>query len=149
MKRLTYIFTALLLLTSCSTEIQQLAGTYSYKASGDATVENVTVSLDDEIGTLELIPINEKDSFRLIFNQVGGPVYTTIGLLYKDGTKLDIKKFERTIKTSAINYNVTVTGDGDVLDGILMLNLQYHGQSAAGVDIKSTNVLMIAKKNDK
>ena len=148
MKRLTYIFTALLLLTSCNSEIQQLTGTYSYKASGEASIENVSTSLDDEIGTLEVIPINKKDSFRLIFNQVGGPVYTTVGLLYNEGKKLDLKKFERSINASAINYSVQVTGDGDILDGIIMLKLNYFGQSSAGIDIKCDNVLMVAKKND-
>lgn len=146
-KKLSILILVVLGLVSCQEPIQTLVGTYSFKTSGVVEVEDIQMVLPNESGTLELQQTSE-DELRMVFNQMGGGVYTATATLMDNVIML--YPFDRTITVNMIPYELVVTGQGQYNDGIIVFELQYHGTSLIGSSsLSGGDILMIAKKNGK
>lgn len=129
-------------LIGCQNEIKCIEGVYSYKISGKAIVTDGastnTIVLKDEMGAMEIIG-QKSNNVLLTFNQLGGGVFTTTGVL-KDSV-LSLEPFDRVI-TDAKAYDVVVSGSGRVYGKTIVFDLQYMGE-----ELNADAVTMIAKHN--
>lgn len=148
MKKLIVCFSLLLALISCQDAVQQVAGTYSYKISGSVIItstnllgeeENDTVTLSEEMGTMELIPLDSITAM-MTFNALNGPVYVTQAEIHdKD---LTLQSYERDIMIRAKDYHITASGDGEFYDNTLIITLQYECDG-----VEDNQLIMLCKKN--
>lgn len=139
MKKISIVLVALLALAGCSDQVQQIAGTYSYKISGRGVIAGVSQKMDDEIGAMEIV--HSTDSTALVtFNTLGGPAYTTYAAV--NGKQITLKAFERDVKEDAVNYHVTASGQGTVFDGTILFTLKYEGNQ-----LNADSLTLLCKKN--
>ncbi|MBR1877702.1 MAG: hypothetical protein IJ814_01725 [Paludibacteraceae bacterium] len=124
---------------ACRNQVEQAAGTYSYKISGRVTVLGVEQALTDEIGTMEILP-NTTNSAVVTFNALRGPAYYTTAKI--NGKQIVLNPFEREVTQSAVEYGVTVSGDGTVYDQTILITLRYSGTS-----LNADSLLLLCKKN--
>lgn len=140
---------------SCHNEVRPLTGSYSFKTSGYVEVKDgsviTTKVLPDEIGTLDLISLNNKDSLLAVFNPVAGPVSQTQGRVANDSIVL--QPYQRTVQlvytsekdndfdvdlgfldkqSNAESFIVTVESVGQVYDNTIIFNSQWTGVNLDG-----------------
>lgn len=126
-------------LTSCQDAVKQVAGTYSYKISGQATIDGDQVRLTDEVGALELIPIDSITAL-VTFNALSGPVYTTQAEIHAD--QITLSTYERDLTVNLTDYHLTASGSGTIYDQTILINLQYEGE-----DFSADQLTLLCKKN--
>ena len=129
----------MLVCLSCQNQVEQVAGSYSYKISGRASVLGVEQSLSDEMGAMEILSQNSQ-SAMFTFNAMGGPAYYTTATI--TGKQIEINSFERYVSQAGVNYKVKVTGSGTVYDKSIIINLRYNGST-----LKADSLVLLCKKN--
>lgn len=142
---LTMVLVVMAVLAGCKSELQQIAGEYSYKISGVVLVDSVEQRMTNETGALHII--DTKDELLLTFNMLGGDVYTAKASL--DNKELAIHTFERIIYHSGHNYKTTVSGKGNVWDENIVLEMNYKGMSMDNDSIiwENKNIQFVATRN--
>lgn len=143
---LTIVLVVMAVLAGCKNELQQVSGEYSYKISGNAIVDSTEVHLTNESGALHIIDKDEKE-LLLTFNMLAGDVYTTKAEL--SAKVLKINEFERVIMHNAKNYKIKVTGEGNVYDNNIVLDMQYKGMSMDkdSIELESKDIKLVATRN--
>ena len=143
---LTIVLVVMAVLAGCKNELQQVSGEYSYKISGNAIVDSTEVHLTNESGALHIIDKDEKE-LLLTFNMLAGDVYTTNAELR--AKVLKINEFERVIMHNAKNYKIKVTGEGNVYDNNIVLDMQYKGMSMDkdSIELESKDIKLVATRN--
>lgn len=143
---LTIVLVVMAVLAGCKNELQQVSGEYSYKISGNAIVDSTEVHLTNESGALHIIDKDEKE-LLLTFNMLAGDVYTTNAEL--SAKVLKINEFERVIMHNAKNYKIKVTGEGNVYDNNIVLDMQYKGMSMDkdSIELESKDIKLVATRN--
>ena len=135
-------------LTACQDQVQQVAGSYSYKISGSAIItktnllgqeEKDTVTLSDEMGTMELIRLDSATAMAT-FNALNGPAYTTQAEIH--GKSLTLVEFERDITIRTADYHIAVSGEGTFYENTLIMSLDYGSDN-----LSAENLTMLCKKN--
>ena len=129
------------LFTGCKDQVQQVAGTYSYKISGVATVDGDERSLPDETGAMDIVRMNA-DSALVTFNALSGPAYTTEALI-KD-KKIELYSYQRVLTVGAKSYTINASGAGDIYDETIVITLRY-----SGTDISANSLTLLCKKNSR
>ena len=143
---LTILLVVMAVLAGCKNELQQVSGEYSYKISGNAIVDSTEVHLTNESGALHIIDKDEKE-LLLTFNMLAGDVYTTNAEL--SAKVLKINEFERVIMHNAKNYKIKVTGEGNVYDNNIVLDMQYKGMSMDkdSIELEGKDIKLVATRN--
>lgn len=145
MKRLSVFVSVLslcaLAFVACQDQVQQIAGAYSYKISGSVIVDEDTVVLTDEIGTMEIVYINQ-DSALVTFNSLLGPVYATQAQI--DNKQIDLAPYRRNLSIRTKDYTVTATGEGTVYDKTILFALNYTDTINK---LTTDSLIMLCKKN--
>ena len=126
-------------LTACQDQVQQVAGTYSYKISGKAVVGNDTVVLSDEQGAMDLIR-QDSTAAMITFNALRGPVYVANATIHSK--TIELAPYKRDLTIGAQTYSITASGTGTIYDKTLVLNLSYKG-----AEVSSDEILLVCKKN--
>lgn len=130
-------------LTACQDQVQQVAGSYSYKISGQAlvrrTLSNDTVTLSNEEGAMDLIRI-DSTAAMMTFNVLRGPVYKTQAQIH--GKQITLDPYKRNITLGSTTYTVTASGTGEFYDNTLIVSLQYQSN-----DISTDEITLVCKKN--
>lgn len=139
MKRISILLVALLTLVGCQDQVQQIAGTYSYKISGRGTIAGINQTLDDEIGTMEIVYTNSRSAL-VTFNALRGHAYSTTAAV--DGKQLSLDPFERDVKEGGLNYLVTASGEGTVYGNTLLILLKYEGNT-----LQADSLTLLCKRN--
>lgn len=139
MKKLIVCLFPLLALVGCQDAVQQVAGAYSYKISGTATVNGLDRTLSDEIGALEIVHVTA-DTALLTFNVLNGPAYYTRATI--KGKTITLVPYERDIHIGASDYHVIAKGTGDIYDRTIVIKLQYNSSN-----VKANNLTLLCKKN--
>ena len=143
--KIVILFLGLVLLSACKNELQQTAGEYSYKISGMVMVDTTEVPLTNEAG---VVYINESnDALVLTFNMVIGDIYKTEAEV--KNKKITLAPFERVIEVYSRDYKVKISGEGDVHDNNIVLNLQYSGAAlkADSIKLEGNDILLLATRN--
>lgn len=147
-KSITLLIMAICLM-SCHQNIHQAAGTYSYKLTGEVQVDTSLVRLPNEIGTLDLIPLHDS-TLLITMNVLSDGVYQTEAVLSGKHIVLAPMKRLMELKVSTLRndlFDVNISGEGDVYDGQLVLELSYSGISRNSKDkLKGDHILLIGKK---
>jgi len=139
MKKIVVFIVALLSFAACKDQVEQVAGTYSYKISGQVSILGVEQGLTDEIGAMEVLP-GTTNSAVVTFNALRGPAYYTTARI--NGKQIVLNPFERTIRQSAVDYGVTVSGSGTIYDQTILINLRYTGTA-----MNADSLVLLCKKN--
>lgn len=126
-------------LTACQDQVQQVAGTYSYKISGRVELVNDSVVLSDEQGAMELVR-KDTTSAMVTFNALRGPVYVTNASIH--GKTIELEPYKRTLSIGSRTYPITASGKGEIYENMLVLTLSYQSD-----DISSDEILLVCKKN--
>lgn len=168
--------TVILSAVSCKKTGNQLfKGYYSFKTSGTLTIEaktdketeegeeetpiTYTINLSNENGQMNILDVDAKDGkMALTMNIVSGPVVVTEATT--NDKKLTVSPFERilTLKDengSNLEMTVTISGTGQKLDNMVMIDLIYSGQTqkeswtgtTTTYTIDSSNVVCVAREN--
>lgn len=156
-------------LTSCQKKgVHLFTGDYSFKTSGEVTIQRQASMLDtvvpstytyilpNEIGQLEISPLNQKsDSVVVVINYLDGEVTVTRGRCVDQ--HLSLQQFSRNNMGFSINgttdlkSKVTVFASGEIYDeNTIILNLVYWGSSTIGpltYNINGDNIRMVAYRN--
>lgn len=143
--KIVILFLGLMLLSACKNELQQTAGEYSYKISGMVMVDTAEVPLTNEAG---VVYINEaNDALVLTFNMVIGDIYQTEAEV--KNKKITLTPYERVIEVYSRDYKVKISGEGDVYDNNIVLNLQYSGAAlkADSIKLEGNDILLLATRN--
>lgn len=158
-----FLFGAILFFSACESQLQSIAGEYSFKISGQI-VKDATdkISLPDEMGAMEIVHVSDS-TFLLTFNTINGSAYTTQAVL--SNNQLELRPFLRTITltytkqgsgfwgefiefTETEYYNTEVYGYGTIYDKTIEFKLQYLGEElTSSKKITGNNILMLAKKS--
>lgn len=168
MKKSTTILFALVAvlsttLASCSDNLHQTSGEYTFKTSGAVTLTGAdtvkTVLLSDEVGTLTILDKNDNnDGVVLTINSSYGPVQTATARIAKNTLLVD--DFSRTLEFSEFNPqllqsditkttfdNVRVTGNGERYDDTIIFTWTYEGTSTDGkITLKGENIKTVATR---
>lgn len=152
-----------LCLPSCSDPVHSLTGDYSYKVSGTATIGAGTeVVLPMEQGALQIVHLSDR-TYLLTMNVLGGIVYTGEAVL-SDNT-LTLQDCHRTLhftrevvdstlltpitRIERYDYNVDVTGTGELHDETIVFSLRYEGTHIEDqTTLRGDDIVMVARKND-
>ena len=132
---------AMIALMSCQDQVGQLSGTYSYKISGSAVQDSVSVALPNEQGAMELVRISA-DSALLTFNALAGPVYSTRAAI--KGTQISLNPYSRVLEVGVEDYNVTASGEGTVYDKTILMQMKYVTVDSV---LMADSLTMVCKKN--
>lgn len=167
MKRIRiWIVSCLLLagLAGCDTATK-IEGEYSYRLSGKVEVEDQTVALNDEQGTLDVLKKRD-DLVLLMFSRFRGGVYTARAEVAD--TALTLYPFQKQVtltftvpdtitvggietvreKSVTETFDVEVTGDGTLYKETIVFDLYYHGESqSSDAVLTGEEIVMVAKKN--
>jgi len=162
-------FCAFLSLTSCQKKgVPLFLGDYSFKTSGEVEIQRnsspfdtltpatFTYSLPNEIGQLEIKPLNHKsDSVVVVMNYLNGEVVVTHGKC--EGQHISLKQFKRNNLSFTIDgtydfkSKVSVFASGDIYDAnTIILNLTYWGKTTVGplsFKIEGNDIKMVADRN--
>lgn len=150
-------------MTSCTDDLHQTAGEYTFKTSGAVTLtsedKTETFVLDNEIGTLNVLNKNDNnDGIVLTINSSYGPVQTTTARVA--GNTLLVDAFNRTLEFTELQPhilqsdvvkttfdNVKVTGNGERYDDTIIFTWAYEGTSTDGkVTLKGENIKTVATR---
>lgn len=135
-------------LAACQDQVQQVAGTYSYKISGSAIVtstnllgetEQDTITLADETGAMELIALDSITAM-VTFNALNGPAYTTQAEIH--GKSLTLQPYERIVTIRTKDYPISASGEGTFYDNTLIITLDYTSDV-----VEANQLTMLCKKN--
>jgi len=136
-------------------EVRSAVGTYSYKTSGIMELDSLTQGASDtliqvaftEMGALEVVSLKDKDSVLITFNELMGDVYSTRGSI--KGNEIVLQPFfRRFMNAKVINpTTIAVTGNGQIYDSSIVMNLNYSGLADDSLALTANNVQLIAKKN--
>lgn len=139
MKKILVLLLPLLTLVACQDQVQQIAGTYSYKISGTAIVDGDERTLTDEMGALDIIHVDSTTAM-LTFNALNGPAYVTEAEIH--GQNIELKEYERVVTVQTTDYHVTASGQGTVYDQTILIHLSYEG-----TDFQADELTLLCKKN--
>ena len=140
MKKVGILLVVLLCLVGCRDDVQQIAGTYSYKISGSALLDSAEISLRTEQGAMEVIPVTNEKAM-VTFNPMNGDVYYTT--MYVQGKNLTCS-YSRSVRYSVRDYKVQVEGKGYVYDNTLLFTLHYYNEDYSFV---ADSLVLLCKKN--
>lgn len=167
MKRIRiWIVSCLLLagLAGCDPAVK-IEGEYSYRLSGSVDVEEQTLALNNEQGTLDVLRKTDGDML-LTFSQFRGGVYTAEAEV--SDTALTLYPFTRQVtltftvpdtitvggietvreKSVTETFDVEVTGAGTLYKETIVFDLYYHGESqSSDAVLTGEEIVMVAKKN--
>lgn len=153
---------ALVTLNACQDSVKDVIGTYSYKISGQVTIDDSTrLVLPDEEGAMQVLREKDKE-LCITMNTLGGKVYTTKGQY--TGDSIVLYPFTRYITLSyayvddsaliAIEHTVTepfrisVSGAGKVYDGTVIYSFSYEGEGlSSGLALRGQDIVCVAKMN--
>jgi len=128
-------------------EVRSAIGTYSYKTSGTLTVDTLLGISFFEQGAMDIVSLKNKDSVLVTFNELLGDVYSTRGSIVGNEIRLQ-PFFRRFVNAKVINpITIVVTGNGQIYDSSIVLNLNYSGLANDSLALTANNVQLIAKKN--
>ena len=143
-------------LAGCDTATK-IEGEYSYRLSGKVEVEDQTVALNDEQGTLDVLKKRD-DLVLLMFSRFRGGVYTARAEVAD--TALTLYPFQKqvtltvggieTIREKSVTetFDVEVTGEGTLYKETIVFDLYYHGESqSSDAVLTGEEIVMVAKKN--
>lgn len=149
--------TLIIICTSChKIEVNNFAGTYSYKTTGnvDISTDNLSLnhSLANEIGTMYILKNKSSDTYdvTIIMNEVGGGVYTAYGDI--DGNEIKIASYERPLDLKLIpdigrEVMVSCQGKGVLKDGVLVIKQTYSTMNGS-VDVFGKDITTVAEQNE-
>lgn len=164
-KRILPIAALLLLILSACTQLptDPYTGSYTFKTSGTVTVvvsadvsDEDPVKLDPkvydlttEVGRMD-IKARGNDTMLVTMNVLGGDVYVFDAELTPGGFRL--LPSNRTLRVGSLpDFQVTVSGEAFILDGLLNVNLVYSGSRTVlpsiNYTITASNVVCVASKN--
>ena len=165
MKRILPIAALSLLILSACTQLptDPYTGSYTFKTSGTVTVvvsadvsdedpvklEPKVYDLTTEVGRMD-IKARGNDTMLVTMNVLGGDVYVFDAELTPGGFRL--LPSTRTLRVGTLpDFQVTVSGEAFILDGLLNVNLVYSGSRTVLPSINYTitdcNVVCVASKN--
>lgn len=165
MKRILPIAALSLLILSACTQLptDPYTGSYTFKTSGTVTVvvsadvsdedavklEPKVYDLTTEVGRMD-IKARGNDTMLVTMNVLGGDVYVFDAELTPGGFRL--LPSNRTLRVGTLpDFQVTVSGEAFILDGLLNVNLVYSGSRTVLPSINYTitdcNVVCVASKN--
>lgn len=151
-------------LAGCDPAVK-IAGEYSYRLSGSVDVEEQTLALTNEQGTLDVLRKTDGDML-LTFSQFRGGVYTAEAEV--SDTALTLYPFTRQVtltftvpdtitvggietvreKSVTETFDVEVTGAGTLYKETIVFDLYYHGESqSSDAVLTGEEIVMVAKKN--
>ena len=160
---------AVLALASCQKSgLNAFRGSYSFKSSGEVTVQRpasifdtvppaaYTINLPNEIGQLEISALDQKnDSVVVVLNYYDGNVVATHGRC--QDREIVLKEFSYNNLKLTIDGNlnvespVRVSAIGHIYDGnTIILNLSYRGYAMVGLlryNISGDNIMLVANRN--
>ena len=171
MKRSIVILSICCLLAFCACQksgINAFRGDYSFKTSGDVTVQRLqlpfdtvthpafTFHLPNDIGQLQINTLDrDNDSVIVVMNHFNGQVVVAHGRC--DGQELTLKEFQRNDLILSIEgnldlkSNLKIRATGHIYDdNTLILNMSYRGRANAGIlfyDIEGNDIKMVATRN--
>ena len=136
-------------------------GSYTFKTSGTVTVvvsadvsdavklDAKVYDLTTEVGRMD-IKARGNDTMLVTMNVLGGDVYVFDAELTPGGFRL--LPSTRTLRVGTLpEFQVTVSGEAFILDGLLNVNLVYSGSRTVLPSINYTitdcNVVCVASKN--
>ncbi len=162
--------TSLLLLSSCSKDIDRYKGSYSFKTSGSLTlkvVSTVSDTLPVSVGdTLTLPLINEWGQMNVVVRDKGAKtMLVTMDVMGGEATafeaeasedRITLLPKERYITLQILNNitqrtQVTVTGTGERYGNVLLFDLDYAGTLSAvsgTYEILESKVECVAERNE-
>ena len=164
-KRILPIAALSLLILSACTQLptDPYTGSYTFKTSGTVTVvvsadvsdedavklEPKVYDLTTEVGRMD-IKARGNDTMLVTMNVLGGDVYVFDAELTPGGFRL--LPSIRTLRVGTLpDFQVTVSGEAFILDGLLNVNLVYSGSRTVLPSINYTitdcNVVCVASKN--
>lgn len=163
MKRILPIAALSLLILSACTQLptDPYTGSYTFKTSGTVTVvvsadvsdavklDAKVYDLTTEVGRMD-IKARGNDTMLVTMNVLGGDVYVFDAELTPGGFRL--LPSTRTLRVGTLpEFQVTVSGEAFILDGLLNVNLVYSGSRTVLPSINYTitdcNVVCVAQKN--
>lgn len=163
MKRILPIAALSLLILSACTQLptDPYTGSYTFKTSGTVTVvvsadvsdavklDAKVYDLTTEVGRMD-IKARGNDTMLVTMNVLGGDVYVFDAELTPGGFRL--LPSTRTLRVGTMpDFQVTVSGEAFILDGLLNVNLVYSGSRTVLPSINYTitdcNVVCVAQKN--
>ena len=165
MKRLLPIAALSLLILSACTQLptDPYTGSYTFKTSGTVKVvvsadvsdedavklEPKVYDLTTEVGRMD-IKARGNDTMLVTMNVLGGDVYVFDAELTPGGFRL--LPSARTLRVGTLpDFQVTVSGEAFILDGLLNVNLVYSGSRTVlpriTYSITASNVVCVASKN--
>lgn len=168
MKKKIHVFAVIMtvvsmVMVSCTDDLHQTAGEYTFKTSGSVTLtsgdKSETLLLNNEIGSLSIINKNDKDGgIILTINSSYGPVQIATGRI--EGKILLIDAYTRSLVCTELKSqilqpdvvkmtfdDVDVTGIGERYDDTIIFTWTYEGVSTDGiVTLKGTNIKTIATR---
>lgn len=139
MRRNSIWLVVLLALVGCQNPVQQIAGTYAYKISGQYTVDDTEYVLSDEMGAMDII-CQTDSTVLLTFNALRGPAYSTFATIRSK--QLTLQPYERDVNEAGTNYHVTASGQGTIYDGTILITLSYQSTS-----LTADSLIVLCKKN--
>ena len=128
-------------MTGCQDQVQQLSGSYSYKISGTAIVDQDTIVLSNEIGAMDIHRITA-DSAMITFNALNGPAYATTAVV--DGQNISLAPYKRSLKEELREFSITAKGEGRVYDETILFIMHY---SDTLNKLEADSLTMLCKKN--
>lgn len=161
---------AFMALTSCQKAgINLFAGDYSYKTTGNVSVQRqpdllnpqqvpatYDLELPTTLGQLQIATLDRKnDSVVVIFNQLNGDVLVTHARC--DGDLITLRKFQHEALSLTVDANldlkfpVTISGYGHIYDQeTIVFSLDYKGKAKLGnltYNLKGKDIKMVAYRN--
>lgn len=152
-----------MVMVSCTDDLHQTAGEYTFKTSGSVTLtsgdQSETLLLNNETGSLSIINKDDKDGgIILTINSSYGPVQIATGRI--EGKNVLIDSYKRSLEFTELKLqilqpdvvkttfdNVGVTGNGERYGDTIIFTWTYEGVSTDGiVTLKGTNIKTIATR---
>lgn len=125
--------------------VDRIVGNYSYKISGEAEIDSVSVRLADEIGALEIVRVDSVNAL-VTFNELAGSAYYTY--LEVGEKELKLKPYERILSVKLNNYAISVSGKGVVYDNTIVFDLSYTMQHPDTINqLSAEKLTLLCKKN--
>lgn len=163
-------FAALLLLSSCSKDLDRYKGSYSFKTSGDLVLkvvevasdtlsvsagDTLTLPLSNEWGQMNVVVRDKSDKTMLVTMDVMGGEATAFEAEATESYITLLPK-QRYITVQILNNitqrtQVTVTGKGERYGNVLLFKLDYSGTLNAlsgKYEILESKVECVAERNE-
>lgn len=163
-------FAALLLLSSCSKDLDRYKGSYSFKTSGDLVLkvvevasdtlsvsagDTLTLPLSNEWGQMNVVVRDKSDKTMLVTMDVMGGEATAFEAEATE-SHITLLPKQRYITVQILNNItqrtlVTVTGEGERYGNVLLFKLDYSGTLNAlsgKYEILESKVECVAERNE-